>query len=488
MAGLSAAIALSAQGRKVLVLEKEAAPGGKMRRVDVDGHAIDAGPTVLTMKWVFDRLFALAGTSVDREVGVDRASVLARHGWADTGPFDLFADQARTEAEVERVFGGDNAAGYRRFCADSKAVFETLRDTFIAAPRPSPIGLGQRIGLGNPGKLLALRPFHTLWQALGDYFPDDRLRQLFGRYATYVGSSPYQAPATLMLIAHVEREGVWTVRGGMHELALAMARVASAQGADIRTGATWRGWKPVDGRVTGVRLASGDVLEADTVVYNGDASRLSQNDFAGRKARSLTVPPAKRSLSALTWTGTATASGFALQHHNVFFSSDYRREFDRIFRQRQMPDEPTVYICAQDRTGDRTSDSAVPDGPERLLCLINAPAFGDERRLTDEELALCKETTFSHLRRCGLDLNEDAGRLTATQPADFETLFPGSGGALYGRASHGWTASFARSGTKTRIGGLYLAGGSVHPGAGVPMATLSGMLAAERIMADHAST
>ena len=287
-----------------------------------------------------------------------------------------------------------------------------------------------------------------------------------------------------MLIAHVEQEGVWMVRGGMHELALAMARVATAKGADIRYDSDVTGLRTRNGRVTGVALADGDVMEADTVVYNGDVSRLAQHEFAGGKARSLTVPPAKRSLSALTWTGTAKTSGFALQRHNVFFSTDYKREFDRLFQQRTIPDEPTVYICAQ----DRQDADAQPSGAERLLCLINAPAFGDERRLTDKELAECKATTFSHLRRCGLEMDESAGRFTTTQPADFETLFPGSGGALYGRASHGWTASFARSGTETKLKGLYLAGGSVHPGAGVPMATLSGMLAAERILTDRAST
>lgn len=485
LAGLSAAIALSAQGKKVTLLEKENDVGGKMRQHTVAGRQIDAGPTVLTMKWVFDRLFGMAGSSLSDEISLQRADILARHSWDDAGFFDLHADQQHSEAEVEQFFGPQNADGYRRFCKDSAAIFNTLHKTYIAAPCPSPTELASRVGMLNVSKLLGLKPLSTLWRSLGGYFPDRRLQQLFGRYATYVGSSPYMAPATLMLIAHVEQEGVWFVKGGIHNLATAMAKVAAQQGVDIQLGADIEQIVTNTTGACGVKLQDGDRLESDQILYCGDVSRLSPPFITSNAAASAKVPPSKRSLSAITWSVTGKTHGFPLKRHNVLFSNNYRLEFDQVFNRRQVPTDPTVYVCAQDREKDTPHEDGAP---ERLLCLINAPAFGDQRRLNDEEISQCFDATRSRLQSCGLSIDSQSAAMVATQPADFNQLFPGSGGALYGRASHGWTASFARPGTKTKIPGLYLAGGSVHPGAGVPMAALSGMLAAEQIIKDRALT
>jgi 1-hydroxycarotenoid 3,4-desaturase len=196
------------------------------------------------------------------------------------------------------------------------------------------------------------------------------------------------------------------------------------------------------------------------------------------------MPRAARSLSAVTWSMVAETAGFPLAHHNVFFSGDYRAEFEAIFRHGRVPEQPTVYVCAQDR-GDGV---AAPAGAERLLVLVNAPPSGDVHTFPPPEIESCAERTFAQLERCGLNVRRRPEATTATSPADFERLFPGTGGALYGRAPHGWRASFQRPGARTRLPGLYLAGGSVHPGPGVPMAAMSGRLAAARLMADLAST
>ncbi len=480
--GLCSAIALSAQGFDVTVIERQGDPGGKMRTVPAGGLPVDSGPTVFTMKWVFDGLFDRAGLSFDTYVPLAQAEILARHGWRDGSALDLFADVDKTVAAVDAFAGAENADGYRRFARDSQQVFETLKDSYIAAPRPSPVDLVRRIGLTNIADMWALKPFSSLWSALGGYFPDGRLQQLFGRYATYCGSSPYQAPATLMLVAHVERDGVWLVEGGMHALARALGEAARSLGAAFHYGDGVAQIEAGDA-VTGVVLASGERLDADAVVFNGDASALARM-LPGTKGAPKPVPAAARSLSALTWSMRAKTGGFPLSRHTVFFSDDYRAEFDSIFRDRAVPKQPTVYICAQDRD-DAGTLSPEGDAGERLLCLINAPADGDTRRLTTSEIDTCFANTCETLDRCGLTL--DPVSSTPTEPADFEALFPGSGGALYGRASHGWMASFQRQGSRTALRGLYLAGGSVHPGPGVPMAALSGRLAAESLVADRAS-
>jgi 1-hydroxycarotenoid 3,4-desaturase len=181
----------------------------------------------------------------------------------------------------------------------------------------------------------------------------------------------------------------------------------------------------------------------------------------------------------------ARTEGFPLLRHNVFFSGDYAREFQDLFARRQPPDSPTVYVCAQDRTDREPAPGA---GPERLLCLINAPAAGDAAPRDRPEFETCAERTFLQLARCGLHVHRTPQDTVLTTPVDFERLFPGTGGALYGQATHGWRTSFTRPASRSRIPWLYLAGGSTHPGAGVPMAALSGRLAAETLLADLALT
>jgi 1-hydroxycarotenoid 3,4-desaturase len=480
MGGLAAAIDLARRGAGVTLVERAAAPGGKMRRVMVDDAGVDGGPTVFTMRWVFDGLLRDAGVRLEDLLQLEPAGILARHAWRGGDRLDLHADIGRSAEAIAAFAGPAEADGYRRFCAQSRAIYQTLRAPFIDAQKPSPIGLTWRVGLDNLGALWATRPWQTLWDALGHCFKDPRLRQLFGRYATYCGSSPLAAPATLMLVAHVEQDGVWQVRGGMHEVALALAGVADGLGARLAYGAQVQEIVVTGGRCRGVVLDGGERLEADAVIFNGDCGAVAAGLLGTAAQRAVAaVPPGARSLSAVTWCMKATARGFPLVHHNVFFAEDYPREFRAIFQQREVTVAPTVYVCAQDRgAGDVAGGS-----PERLLLLVNAPPDGDLRPLSSDTLADIGQRCFGLLRDCGLEL-DPAVPAVVTGPAEFNRLFPATGGALYGRATHGPFATFARPGARSRVPGLYFAGGSVHPGPGVPMATLSGRRAAECVAQD----
>ena len=492
--GLVSALLLACRGLDVTLLEAADAPGGKMRQVEVDGVRIDAGPTVFTMRWVFDQILSEAGASLDSLLTLRPLSVLARHAWrASDARLDLFADPAASADAISRFATPAEGRRYLAFCAEARRVYERLEGPYICSPRPGALRIGRDLGPSGIATLAGLGPFASLWQRLGHHFTDPRLQQLFGRYATYCGASPLQAPATLMLIAHVEQSGVWAIEGGMHALAQALAQLAQQRGVRLHYGQRCDRIEVRRGRVSGVRLADGRVLPADSVVFNGDASALAQGLLGDAVARAApAVPPHKRSLSAVTWAVHARTSGFPLVRHNVFFDDDYASEFDDIFRQRRLPQSGTVYVCAQDR-GDVPRDetcvaTAMTPPRERLLCLVNAPADGDRQPLDNLEVDSCQHRSLALLKQCGLQLELAPPQVVRTTPAQFNRLFPGTGGALYGAASHGWWAQFKRSGSVTPVPGLYLAGGSVHPGPGVPMAAISGRLAAEALMAHLDST
>jgi 1-hydroxycarotenoid 3,4-desaturase len=487
--GLAAAIDLAAQGLEVVVLERAATPGGKMRQVWVDGVAIDAGPTVFTMRWVFEDLFADAGACFSAALRMHPADVLARHAWCDGSRLDLFADMRRTSEAIGDFAGAPAAQGYADFCARSRRAFQVLDTGFMRQAKPSVLRLLRNSGPRGVAALLALGPWTSLWQALARDFHDPRLHQLFARYATYCGASPFQAPATLMLIAHVEQQGVWLIEGGMSRLARALEELAAALGVAFRYGTEVAEVLVTGGKASGVRLADGEPVEAAAVIVNADVAAVSGGCFGQVPAVSVSQPQARRSLSAVTWALHAETARFPLLHHNVFFSRDYAAEFADIFGESRLPVEPTVYVCAQDRSAAATgSDSMPPGARERLFCLINAPANGGAKPFTPAEMAQCEKRTFGLLARCGLQIQRQPEASLVTTPADFEALFPATGGALYGSAVHGTMAAFRRPSARTRLPGLYLTGGSVHPGAGLPMATLSGRMAAARVMADLTST
>lgn len=482
--GLAASIDLARSGHDVTLVERAAYVGGKLRSLSPQSRAIDAGPTVFTMRHVFESLFADAGCRLEDELRLHPASLLARHVWCDDpAVLDLHADPKRSTEAIGEFAGAREARGFSTFLERAGALHECLREPFMMSPRPTTTGLMREIGFAGMLAMWRTPPWLTLWRALGEHFQDPRLRQLFARYATYVGSSPLQAPATLMLIAHVEQSGVWLVEGGMRRVAEALASLATRCGAHLHLGNGARRLEVRDGRIVGVHLEDGDFIPADSVIFNGDTQALADGLLGDDVRRAVTSRRrSERGLSAVTWCIDAPTEGFDLAHHNVFFGDDYPSEFSDIFDKRKITTQPTIYLCAQDR-GEASAPLSAGDA-ERLLVLVNAPADGDQRGITDSELAALEQRVFSRLETSGLRVLHKRDHIDVTRPQDFARLFPSTGGSLYGSANHGAFASFARPSARTPISGLYLAGGSVHPGPGVPMATLSGRLAAASLLRD----
>ncbi len=476
--GLAASLRLAHSGQAVTVLERHAGPGGKMRTLPSAAGPVDTGPTVLTMRPVFEDLFAAAGTRLDAHVTLIRQHVLARHFWRDGSTLDLFDDPQRNLEAIAAFAGPRAARQFAAFDTRARVLFDGFDGPMMRAAQPKLAALALHV-MRNPRLALRMAPLKTLAGLLSASFDDPRLAQLFGRYATYVGGSPYRVPSLLALIWQAEAAGVWVVEGGMHRLAQAIATLAEARGAAFHYGTHVERIDTRNGNVTGVTLAGGQRIAAECVLFNGDPRALATGALGPDLQR--VAPQTRRlprSLSAEVWAFAAKPHGRELAHHNVFFRSDPKPEFDALARGETTPD-PTLYICAMDR-----GQTALRPALERFETIANAPPLGAR----NEDPETCRTRTFQTLADFGLHFDPTPDKTALTTPAGFDRLFPASQGALYGQSPHGMTAALHRPTARTPIRGLYLAGGGAHPGAGVPMATLSGRHAAEAIVQDHALT
>ncbi|HEX7718498.1 MAG TPA: FAD-dependent oxidoreductase, partial [Woeseiaceae bacterium] len=258
--GLAAAIELAAAGLPVTVLEAQSAAGGKIRSAATAAGPTDVGPTVLTMSWIFDEILSRSGKTLAERVPLQSCEILAHHRWQDGSRFNLYADVQRSIDSVGSFAGRQAADEYRTFCLAAQRAFDALSEKFMRVPQPGLLGLACKSGLRGLRDTAHMQPFVSLWRSLEKHFSDTRLRQLFARYATYCGSSPFRAPATLMLIAHAEQRGVWTLKGGMSSLATALTDAARELGVQFEFDARVTRISARGGRVTGVELADGRAL------------------------------------------------------------------------------------------------------------------------------------------------------------------------------------------------------------------------------------
>jgi phytoene desaturase len=457
--GLAAAIRLRVAGHHVTVIERSEHAGGKLNVHRRDGFSFDIGPSLVTLPHVFDELFRVAGSSLAEQVTMVRLDPQFVHHWLDGRSLTVGDD-------------GCDEPGYRDFVQHGERIWAVSERTFLAGPMSSPVALARR--LRRVRDLTDIDALRTLDASARRCFDDPHMVQWAGRYATYSGSSPYLAPATLGCIAHVEhRYGCWYPVGGLSALRDALVRVAEQVGVVIRLATEVESISTggVTGGVTGVRLA-GECVAADIVVANADAHHLYADLLPHRRALRR-VRRAHPSTSAFVVMAGVRGRTTGIGHHNVWFGADPHAEFRQLADDR-LAEDPTVYACVS----AVTDPTQAPVGEENWVLLANVPAGAAVDR------DAYRDVLFDRLRRGGIDLSDRVAFTQTLTPADFHQRYRSPGGAIYGTSSNGRRAAFVRPANRGAVPGLYLVGGSSHPGGGLPLVAIGARIVADMIQLD----
>lgn len=480
LGGLAAAIRLAARGARVNVLEKNANVGGKVNIRRAGGYTFDTGASLLTMRHVLEDLFDGAGRRLADYLTLQPLDPVCRYSWPDGARLDASTDRERMEGEIGRL-APEDVRGFGRFLDDARRKYEVAERTFLAH---SLNDLPKLLRPRYARDLAAVASLRTLDAHVRRYFRSARLRQLFDRFATYNGSSPYRAPAAFALIAYAELGlGAWYVRGGMYELPRALARLAAELGVRVETGTEVERILVEGGRARGVLLKGGEERRCRAVVVNADAvetyRRLIDAGRARRGRAARRLEGAEPSSSGFVVLLGAARRYDTLAHHNIFFSTDYPAEFRALFDELRPIRNPTVYVCA----ASRTDATQAPAGHENLFVLVNAPATSARTHWARESEGY-RDLILSRLGGCGLEgLGAAVDYSHVITPEDFRDLYGAHRGALYGASSNSRAGAFLRPPNKARdIAGLYFAGGTTHPGGGIPLVLLSGKMAAELVL------
>ena len=487
MGGLSAAIRLAAHGHDVTVIEQSQRVGGKLNRWQSDGWTFDTGPSLLTMPWVLRDLFMDTGRDLDDFLTLERVDPICRYLFADGTHLDVTSDTAQMAANIERLSPRDVPAFFR-FLAYASDLYALAGVPFLRYPLGAEMVREHhremfRYGF-RPGDLRKLASRRSVHGSVSHYFTDPRIRQVFDRYATYNGSSPYDAPTAFCLIPFVEfSTGAWHPIGGMYRIAEALVICAEQVSARISLNTAVDRIIIRNNVAVGVQCADGTVIPADAVISNVDVlttheQLICEDDRAinHERQRLRSLEPSYSGFLLLLGTRGMYP---ALTHHSIFFSADYRAEFADIRRHKVPPSDPTIYVCR----ATATDGTVAPPGCDNLFVMVNVP-YLDGQTDWQQIGSSYRDHIIDTLRRRGVDLQEIVVEAMWT-PETIRDVYGAQRGAIYGFASNNRRSAFLRPPNRSAVvHGLYFAGGSTHPGGGVPLALLSGQIAANLVIAD----
>ncbi|MFY1679416.1 MULTISPECIES: phytoene desaturase family protein [unclassified Streptomyces] len=473
LSGLACALHLLGAGRRVTLVERDAGPGGRSGRSELDGYRLDTGPTVLTMPHLADEAFAAVGDSLTRRVDLVALHPAYRARFADGGVLDVHTDGAAMEAEVRRFAGPAQAAGYRRLRVWLERIYRAQMRRFVDANFDSPF----RLVHPDLARLAALGGFGRLDRRIGHFVSDPRLRRVFSFQALYAGVTPARALAAYAVIAYMDTvAGVWFPKGGMYALPRALADAARDAGADLRWSAEVESLERSAGRVRAVRLVSGERIACDTVVLSCELA--TAHRLLGGAPRRPT--PLRHSPSAVVLHAGTDRTWPELAHHTISFGAAWERTFEELTRSGRLMSDPSLLI-----TRPTTHDASLAP-PGRHLHYVLAPCpnttVGPPASAWRDLGPRYRDRLVRELERRGLSgFGASVEKELLVTPLDWAARGHAAGSPFSLSHTFAQTGPFRPRNLVDGVDNVVLAGCGTTPGVGVPTVLISGKLAAARV-------
>ncbi|MFP4544577.1 MAG: phytoene desaturase family protein [Candidatus Kapaibacterium sp.] len=472
--GLTAALILSSKGFKVKVFEKNSRPGGKLSEFRKNGYRFDTGPTLLTMPFVFDMIFEECGMKRDDFFHYSKIDRGVRNFFPDGMILNTYSTADRTLREIAEKIPSEKD-NFKRYLKYSKGIYDKTAWLFLFQPfHELKRLLFKQKKIPNPIVFLMIDAFRTMHKANSSFFKDERLISMMDRFATYNGSDPYRAPATLNIIPYVEYVlGAYYPDGGLYRIIEGLEKAAAAMGTEFHYDSDVQGILTKNNKAKGLKV-NREKLEFDYIISNADVSYTFEK-LLGINRKTNDEP----SLSGMVYLWGINRKLEELAHHNVFFPENYKQEFIDIFDEKRVPSDPAVYVSVS----ARTEAEDVPAGKDNLFILVNMP--NTDSGYPDNVEDIIRDKIFQRIIKHGFDITSAIEFEEVISPFDLEGRLNAYKGSIYGGSSNNMSAAFRRQANRCReISNLYFAGGSAHPGGGIPLTALSGKHCADLIIED----
>lgn len=477
IAGIATAIRLAIKGYAVEVFEANNYPGGKLTEFTQDGYRFDAGPSLFTMPQYVDELFKLAEKSPKDHFNYQKLDVVCQYFYEDGTQLTAYADADKFAKEIADKTG-EPAESVKKHIDNSRNIYQITNHVFLERSLHQLKTFLRWDTMKSVLQLPQVDAMRTMHKANKTFFKDKRIVQLFDRYATYNGSNPYTAPATLNVIPHLEQHfGAYFPDGGMNSITTALVDLATSLGVKFNYNSRVEEVVLDDDKVAGI-IVSGELLKSSLVISNMDVWFTYKKLLKEHpNLHSQKILQQERSSSALIFYWGIKKRFAQLNLHNIFFSADYKAEFDHIWKEQDIYHDPTIYL----NISSKLKPDDAPDGCENWFTMINVPANTGQD--WDELIDDARKNIITKLSRL---LCEDISELITSEsildPRSIESKTSSYQGSLYGTSSNSQFAAFLRHANKSsKIKGLYFCGGSVHPGGGIPLCLLSAKIVSEWI-------